>query len=170
MGRILPVKSLDHRLRGPICGVVVDEPRSSLLGHSPAPMESLEAGDRDRPARDCRSLAPARIQAVLATEEPKRRLWTADDRPGDPSPGWKDGLGKPILGRTEDSWRASQATNRDLANDGRQVHAEIAPATLSVLASFFWTITSRIWSRSTSSPSPPRHSTSFSSSSLPGCR
>ncbi len=66
---------------------VFDQPRSGLLDHSPAPMESLDARARDRAARDRRPLAPAGIQAVLAMEEPKWQRWTAEDRPGDPSLG-----------------------------------------------------------------------------------
>src|ERR1700692_3970214 len=61
---------------------------------------------KDRQARDRDPLASCRLQSVLALE-----IKTAQ-RPGDPSAHSRDKFRQPIMGRTTDSRRASQARYR----------------------------------------------------------
>src|SRR5258707_4498959 len=70
--------------------------------------EDRQAGDRD-------PLARYRLPSVLALEI-KTARWPSKDPAGSPSAHSQDESRQPIVGRTTDSWRASQARHRGRAN------------------------------------------------------
>src|SRR5258708_38849982 len=78
--------------------------------------EDRQAGDRD-------PLASCRLSSVLALEI-KTAQWPSKDPAGNPSAHSRDQSRQPIVGRTTDSWRASQARHRDRPDQRRQVYGE----------------------------------------------
>src|SRR5258707_12884582 len=78
--------------------------------------EDRQAGDRD-------PLASCRLPSVLALEI-KTAQWPSKDRAGDPSAHSRDQSRQPIVGRTTDSWRASQARHRSRTNHRCKVYGE----------------------------------------------
>jgi len=74
------------------------------------------AGDRD-------PLASCRFPSVLALEIKTARR-PAEDPAGDPSSRSRDESRQPIMGRTTDPWRASQARHRCWANHRCKVYGE----------------------------------------------
>src|SRR5271167_3350802 len=78
--------------------------------------ENRQAGDRD-------PLASCRLPSVLALEIETAR-WPSKDPAGNPSAHSRDQSRQPIVGRTTDSWRASQARHRCRANHRCKVYAE----------------------------------------------
>src|SRR5260370_13419601 len=78
--------------------------------------EDRQAGDRD-------PLASCRLSSVLALEI-KTAHWPSKDPAGNPSAHSRDQSRQPIVGRTTDSWRASQARHRCRANHRCKVYGE----------------------------------------------
>src|ERR1700686_5257731 len=64
-----------------------------------------------------------RLPSVLALEI-KTAQWPSKDPAGDPSAHSRDQSRQPIVGRTTDSWRASQARHRCWANHRCKVYGE----------------------------------------------
>ena len=78
--------------------------------------EDRQAGDRD-------PLASCRLPSVLALEI-KTAQWPSKDPAGNPSAHSRDQSRQPIVGRTTDSWRASQARHRCRTNHRCKVYGE----------------------------------------------
>src|SRR3981189_3043101 len=78
--------------------------------------EDRQAGDRD-------SLASCRLPSVLALEI-KTARWPSNNPAGNPSSHSQDEARQPIVGRTTDSWQASQARHRCRANHRCKVYGE----------------------------------------------
>ena len=78
--------------------------------------EDRQAGDRD-------PLASCRLPSVLALESRTAR-WPSKDPAGNPSSHSQDESRQPIVGRTTDSWRASQARHRCRTNHRCKVYGE----------------------------------------------
>src|SRR5260370_29796877 len=78
--------------------------------------EDRQAGDRD-------PLASCRLPGLLALEI-KTARWPSKDPAGNPSSHSQDESRQPIVGRTTDSWRASQARQRCRANHRCKVYGE----------------------------------------------
>src|SRR6476659_1364471 len=78
--------------------------------------EDRQAGDRD-------PLASCRLPSVLALEI-KTAQWPSKDPAGNPSAHSRDQSRQPIVGRTTDSWRASQARHRYRTNHRCKVYGE----------------------------------------------
>src|ERR1700730_17471865 len=78
--------------------------------------EDRQAGDRD-------PLASCRFPSVLALEI-KTAPRPAEDPAGDPSSRSRDESRQPIMGRTTDPWRASEARHRCWANHRCKVYGE----------------------------------------------
>src|SRR6202140_3767888 len=78
--------------------------------------EDRRAGDRD-------PLASRRLRSILALEI-KTAQWPSKDPAGNPSAHSRDQSRQPIMGRTTDSWRASQARHRCRANHRCKVYGE----------------------------------------------
>src|ERR1700738_3062103 len=79
-------------------------------------LEDRQAGDRD-------PLALCRLPSVLALEI-KTAQWPSKDPAGDPSAYSRDESRQPIMGRTTDSRRASQARHRCRTNHRCKVYGE----------------------------------------------
>jgi hypothetical protein len=77
----------------------------------------------DRQAGDCDPLASCRLPSVLALEI-KTTRWPSKDPAGSPSAHSQDKARQPIMGRTTDSWRASQARHRCRTNHRCKVYGE----------------------------------------------
>src|ERR1700726_1646131 len=77
----------------------------------------------DRQAGDGDPLASCRFPSVLALEIKTARR-PAEDPAGDPSSRSRDESRQPIMGRTTDPWRASQARHRCRANHRCKVYGE----------------------------------------------
>src|ERR1700716_2815571 len=78
--------------------------------------EDRQAGDRD-------PLASRRLPSVLALEI-KTAQWPSNDPAENPSAHSRDQSRQPIVGRTTDSWRASQARHRCRTNHRCKVYCE----------------------------------------------
>jgi hypothetical protein len=79
--------------------------------------EDRQAGDRD-------PLASCRLPSVLALEI-KTAQWPSKDPAGNPSAHSRDQSRQPIVGRTTDSRRASQARHRCRTNHRCKVYGEV---------------------------------------------
>src|ERR1700723_3768560 len=98
-----------HRSSG-ICRVV------SVGTRRAGRFEDRQAGDRD-------PLASCRLPSVMALEI-KTARWPCKDPAGSPSAHSRDESRQPIMGRTTDSWRASQARHRCRTNHRCKVYGE----------------------------------------------
>src|SRR6202162_1617754 len=78
--------------------------------------ENRQAGDRD-------PLASCRLPSVLALEI-KTARWPFKDPAGSPLAHSQDQSRQPIMGRTTDPWRASQARHRCRTNHRCKVYSE----------------------------------------------
>src|SRR6195256_6816339 len=110
MPKIAAATNLQQHRPSGICRVVWAGTWRS--GH----FEDRQAGDRD-PLESCR------LPSVLALEI-KTARWPPKDLAGSPSAHSQDESRQPIMGRTTDSWRASQARHRCRTNHRCKVYGE----------------------------------------------
>src|SRR6266478_6203447 len=89
---------------------------AGLYRLAPGRLEDRQAGDRD-------PLASCWLPSVLALEI-KTAQWPSKDPAGNPSAHSRDQSRQPIVGRTTDSWRASQARHRCRTNHRCKVYGE----------------------------------------------
>ena len=101
----------------------VQPARQTLLDARLPVLVRLEAGSLGGDSRDRGPLASCRLPSVLALEI-KTARWPSKDPAGNPSAHSRDESRQPIVGRTTDSWRASQARHGCRTNHRCKVYGE----------------------------------------------